>query len=165
MAESGYPEGDIETMRALYAAHRLDRTRDFVAFFEAAGLELPDEIERRFRVHRMSSTRAYQSWRAMLNRCNNPNSTAWENYGGRGVKVCRRWLVFANFYDDMGERPPGMSLDRINPEGDYRPQNCRWASAAVQAQNTRRRRSGVRTGMLPILDELDRLHGVPSRAR
>lgn len=84
-------------------------------------------------------TPAYNSWRRMRNRCNWPKDTNYQWYGGRGVIVCKRWDSFTNFLQDMGERPAGMTLDRINPEGNYEPGNCRWATASVQAQNKRRK--------------------------
>ena len=79
----------------------------------------------------------YQSWKAMLRRCYNPNFYRYDLYGGRGITVCKRWRYsFENFLADMGSRPEGKSIDRYpNPDGHYERGNCRWATAREQAQN------------------------------
>ena len=76
----------------------------------------------------------YHSWASMRNRCYNPKVAWWHCYGGKGIKVCDRWRKFANFLEDMGERPPGLTLDRIDSSKDYGPDNCRWVTPKEQSR-------------------------------
>jgi hypothetical protein len=80
----------------------------------------------------------YQIWSAMLDRCKNPNNSSYPRYGGRGIKFCSEWLNFKTFIKDMGKRPSAdYSLDRIDNNGDYCPQNCKWSNKFDQSQNRR----------------------------
>lgn len=80
----------------------------------------------------------YTSWQQMLDRCNNKDSERYKDYGSRGITVCERWLSFENFLADMGERPSGLTLERINNEEGYFKNNCKWASYAEQNENKRK---------------------------
>jgi hypothetical protein len=85
--------------------------------------------------HGLGGTPTYRSWYCMLQRCTNPTDVGWDQYGGRGIKVCDAWLELDGFVRDMGLRPDGMTLDRIDVDGDYRPGNCRWATPTEQNRN------------------------------
>ncbi len=86
--------------------------------------------------HGMCGTPTYKAWARMIQRCNNPNVPSYHYYGGRGIKVCDRWQKsFTAFYEDMGVRPEGLELDRINNNGNYEPSNCRWITHAENNRN------------------------------
>src|SRR5258706_4182571 len=103
-------------------------------------------------------TRTYFAWQSMRKRCANPNAQYYANYGGRGIRVCKRWAKFENFLADMGTAPAGKSLDRINNNGNYSPKNCRWATPSQQARNAMRVRVLSLNGMrMSLPDWADRL--------
>lgn len=123
--------------------------------------------------HNMLNTRTYYSWQSMRKRCYYPKHEQYPNYGGRGIRVCERWLSprdgFAAFVADMGLRPPGMTLDRRDPNGDYEPGNCRWATSFEQAHN-KRAWAGKHSGSesyeaeMAYWDEQERLAGLAEPA-
>lgn len=89
--------------------------------------------------HGMKGTPVHNSWANMLSRCYNTKHPRYEDYGGRGITVCDRWRdSFENFYLDMGDRPLGMSLDRIKNNEGYRPDNCKWSTPVEQNSNKRK---------------------------
>lgn len=108
-------------------------------------------------------TRLYSIWSKMLARCGNPRHVNFHNYGGRGITVCDRWKSFEFFREDMGEPPPGKTLDRVDNDGGYCPANCRWATLAEQGKNRRKSRVVVVDGKKLSVVEWAALTGV-SRA-
>ncbi len=102
----------------------------------------------------------YVSWSNMKRRCTNPNDNRFKTHGARGVTVCARWQSFSNFLADMGERPDGLSIERINVNGNYEPSNCKWATPTEQARNRTNNKLNASTArQVKLLEEM----GYPKR--
>ena len=108
-------------------------------------------------------TGAYVSYFAMKQRCQDPRFIGFRNYGGRGIMLCEQWHTFDGFLADMGPRPDGMSLERIDTNGNYEPSNCKWASPSEQARNTRKKRMIEIDGVPRHVAELAEKHGINMR--
>lgn len=102
---------------------------------------------------RRRRTPTYRAWESMKRRCNNPKEKNYENYGGRGIKVCRRWVKFVNFLEDMGECPDGLTLERINVNKGYSKNNCCWATRKQQVMNRRCARLVTYQGLTKPLED------------
>lgn len=105
-------------------------------------------------LHGMTHTPEFRSWSAMISRCTNPNTADYYLYGGRGIAICERWRhSFSNFFSDMGQRPPGTTLDRRDNDKGYEPANCRWATNEQQQRNKRTVRRVFYQGAEMLLSE------------
>lgn len=103
----------------------------------------------------------WRSWCHLRNRCNNPRNGSYHNYGGRGIKVCKRWDLFGNFLEDVGRRPsPNHTIHRINNDGDYEPGNVKWADLTEQHNNTRANRLITVNGERLTVADASRKYGV-----
>lgn len=110
--------------------------------------------------HGQSHTPTYRTWAGVIKRCSNPRDKSWSNYGGRGIKVCERWNKFENFLADMGERPAGHSIDRIDADGHYESSNCKWSTAKEQSRNRRDRKRYIYNGESLLLAEWSERTGI-----
>ena len=117
------------------------------------------------KTHGMSNTKIHRKWKAMMQRCYNPNNPSFDDYGGRGIRVCERWHEFQNFYDDVSILPhfgeKGYTLDRIDNDGDYCPENVRWADRKTQNLNQRRSIKLEYNGEEMTLEEIAKETGLP----
>lgn len=113
--------------------------------------------------HGKSHTRVHNIWCGILTRCDNPNFKFFHNYGGRGITICDRWRVFEKFYEDMGDPPPGFSIERIDCDGNYCPENCIWVHPKKQYLNKRKTRRFSYKGKMLTTNEISELTGVKSK--
>jgi len=131
----------------------------------SCGCRRREEFIRRSTKHghsgRTASTPEYRAWASMIQRCTNRQSKAFEWYGARGISVCERWKDFPSFLADMGSRPPGTSIERIENEGNYEPGNCKWATREEQMRNTRRNGNVVFNGKTMCATDAARALGIP----
>lgn len=122
--------------------------------------------DRKFIHGRNGGDPTYGTWVAMKARCLRERSSAFHKYGAKGVAICERWMFFVNFLEDMGERPDGMTIDRIDGSGNYEPGNCRWATPAQQRANQKTPSNAVRVfafGCQLILSDAAKQAGLPCR--
>lgn len=117
-------------------------------------------MSKRSTSHGKSRSRTYTIWVRMRDRCANPKNLRFSQYGGRGIAVCDRWQSFGNFLADMGECPDGMSIDRIDANGNYEPGNCRWATEKTQQNNRRTNRMITFDGRTQSMSEWAREVGI-----
>lgn len=113
---------------------------------KSCGCTTKQSISESLRTHGQKNSRTYIIWGLMKARCKNKNNPRWSDYGGRGIVLCDRWEMFENFFADMGEAPEGMSIDRIDNNGNYEPGNCRWATRKEQSRNKRTNRMVTANG-------------------
>ena len=126
----------------------------------SCGCAQSESVKQRRTTHGLSRSAEYYCWKNMMNRCYKPANISYPNYGGRGIQVCQQWSKFENFLNDMGPRPEGLSLDRKNNDGDYSKENCRWATKAEQATNTRANRLITYLGDTKTLSQWEEILGL-----
>lgn len=119
-------------------------------------------IERNL-THGLSKTRVYKIWHDMYRRCYQPNNLSYVWYGAKGIRVAKRWHVFENFYEDMGEAPEGLTLERLDRKKNYSKENCCWADLITQANNRSNNRIVIYKGESMTMTELSRLLDIPYR--
>lgn len=112
-----------------------------------------DMLRKNFTIHGMSKSKTYQIWSGMLGRCYRKSHSGYKNYGARGIRVCKKWFKFKNFLQDMGECPKGKSIERIDNDGNYELENCKWATRYEQVRNTRRNRWITVRGVRKVLKD------------
>lgn len=127
----------------------------------SCGCYISEVTSERNSKHGMSKTKTYRVWKGILSRCYNTHRKVYYRYGGRGITVCDRWRnSFENFYEDMGDMPEGLELDRIDNSGNYEPGNCRWVTPKEQSRNRRSNLYLVYNGKRMALAEFAEITGI-----
>lgn len=148
----------IEELEPHYTKPGNRRIRKFLCDCEIGGIK---EIALwKIRGYEKGLVRERNSWEHMIDRCNNPKNDRYYDYGGRGIKVCKRWLKFQNFLADMGKRPTDTTLDRIDNNGNYCKENCRWATKEQQYSNMRSNINIKYNGKIKTLTQWSRIFNV-----
>ena len=119
----------------------------------SCGCHRKAETKKRRTTHGQSGKRSatYNVWAGMIKRCTNPNAQGYDRYGGRGIKVCDAWKSFESFFADMGDKPEGHSIERVDNDGDYSPENCVWALVSAQSRNKSNNRKITANGQTMLL--------------
>jgi hypothetical protein len=99
-------------------------------------------------------TKTYNTWRGMKERCDNPKAIRYKDYGGRGISYCERWEDFMNFLEDMGERPEGLAIDRIDNDGGYSKENCKWSTYSENCKNKERKNVCIESGLTNLTEDI-----------
>jgi len=127
---------------------------------KSCGCLFKETLINRNTTHGMYGIPEHNVWIKMKDRCNNSKNKDFKHYGNRGIIVCNRWNKFKNFFKDMGVRPKGLTLERIDNNGNYEPSNCKWATRAEQSQNTRHTRMFTYNGTTKCISDWARVCGV-----
>lgn len=141
------------------ATHLLSGRRVSCGCAKIAGTQIRKKQPRHGHCIESKSTPTYRTWSGMQSRCFNKNVPGYKHYGGRGIIVCKRWQTFENFLHDMGEKPAGLSIDRIDVNGNYEPANCRWATNKEQSQNKRNTRLVLNNGVFVMASDISKSLG------
>ncbi len=110
---------------------------------KSCGCRVGELTRERFTTHSLVGSPEYKTWASMKQRCTNPNTESYKDYGAMGISYDPKWEEFEGFYEDMGERPEGTTLDRIDPNGNYCKENCRWSKQGLQNYNSRLQRTNT----------------------
>lgn len=115
-------------------------------------------------MHGLSKTREHRIWRGMIQRCTNPDNPAWKDYGERGITICKRWMKFTNFLEDMGKCPARLTIERKNNDKGYSKANCKWGTRSEQSNNTRASRKISHAGQIMTVAQWARKLGMTRSA-